>query len=141
LLQATLVDAADSESALQLVRDLRNEFAGQVQIGGTTAVAVDTQDTSIHDRNLIIPIILVVILLILMLLLRSILAPVLLIITTVISFGTAMGVSALVFNHIFDFTGADPVVPLYGFVFLVALGIDYNIFLMTRVREETLKVG
>ena len=52
-----------------------------------------------------------------------------------------MGVSALVFNGIFDFPGADPAVPLYGFVFLVALGIDYNIFLMTRVREESLVHG
>src|SRR5690606_38445268 len=102
---------------------------------------IDTNDASIADRNLIIPIILVVILLILMLLLRSILAPILLILTTVISFGTAMGVAALVFNGIFDFPGADPAVPLFGFVFLVALGIDYNIFLMTRVREESLKHG
>jgi len=76
-----------------------------------------------------------------MLLLRSILAPVLLMLTTVLSFGTAMGVSALLFNHVFNFPGADPAVPLYGFVFLVALGIDYNIFLMTRVREESLKHG
>src|SRR5699024_9466109 len=60
---------------------------------------------------------------------------------TVLSFGTALGVSALVFNHVFDFPGADPAVPLFGFVFLVALGIDYNIFLMTRVREETLVHG
>jgi RND superfamily putative drug exporter len=76
-----------------------------------------------------------------MLLLRSILAPILLILTTVLSFGTAMGVSALVFNHVLGFPGADPAVPLYGFVFLVALGIDYNIFLMTRVREESLAHG
>src|SRR5690606_8256821 len=88
-----------------------------------------------------IPIILAVILVILMLLLRSILAPVLLILTTVLSFGTAMGVSALVFNGVFHFPGADPAVPLYGFVFLVALGIDYNIFLMTRAREEALTHG
>ena len=81
--------------------------------------------------------ILVVIMLILMMLLRAIVAPVLLIVTTVLSFGTAMGVSALVFNGILRFPGADPAVPLYGFVFLVALGIDYNIFLMTRVREES----
>ena len=80
-------------------------------------------------------------LLILMVLLRSILAPVLLVATTVLSFGTAMGVSALVFNGVFNFPGADPTVPLFGFVFLVALGIDYNIFLMTRVREESLKHG
>jgi len=78
---------------------------------------------------------------ILMLLLRAILAPVLLIATTVLSFGTAMGISALLFDHVLGFPGADPAVPLFGFVFLVALGIDYNIFLMTRVREEALRHG
>ena len=85
--------------------------------------------------------VLVVILLILMLLLRSVLAPVLLIATTVLSFGTALGTAALVFNHVLKLPGADPSVPLYGFVFLVALGIDYNIFLMTRVREESMTHG
>lgn len=142
LLQATLTDAADSDAAASTVRELRTELEDlDALVGGVTATAIDTNDASIHDRNLIIPVILVVIMLILMLLLRSILAPVLLILTTVLSFGTAMGVSALVFNGIFDFPGADPAVPLYGFVFLVALGIDYNIFLMTRVREESLKHG
>lgn len=144
LLQATLTDAADSAAAADTVRELRAELDEVVPgtlVGGVTATSVDTNDASIHDRNLIIPIILVVILLILMVLLRSILAPVLLIVTTVISFGTAMGVAALVFNGIFEFPGADPAVPLFGFVFLVALGIDYNIFLMTRVREESLKHG
>jgi RND superfamily putative drug exporter len=78
---------------------------------------------------------------ILMLLLRAVLAPVLLVLSVVFSFAASLGVSAYVFNGIFGFPGADPAVPLYGFVFLVALGIDYNIFLMTRVREETLKHG
>ncbi|WP_175985452.1 MMPL family transporter [Microbacterium tenebrionis] len=142
LLQGTLTDAADSDAAAQTVRDLRQDFDGaDALVGGVTATQVDTNDASIHDRNLIIPLILGVILVILMLLLRSVLAPVLLVLTTVLSFGTAMGVSALVFNGIFDFPGADPAVPLYGFVFLVALGIDYNIFLMTRVREEAIKHG
>ncbi|MEV7800556.1 MMPL family transporter [Microbacterium foliorum] len=142
LLQGTLTDAADSDAAAATVRDLRAELNEiDALVGGVTATAIDTNDASIHDRNLIIPVVLVVIMLILMLLLRSILAPVLLIITTVLSFGTAMGVSALVFNGVFDFPGADPAVPLYGFVFLVALGIDYNIFLMTRVREESLEHG
>lgn len=144
LIQGTLVDAADSDAAAETVREIRTDLtsvAPDALVGGVTATAIDTTDASIHDRNLIIPIILVVILLILMLLLRSILAPVLLIITTVISFGTAMGVAALVFNGIFEFPGADPAVPLFGFVFLVALGIDYNIFLMTRVREESMKHG
>ena len=138
LLQATLTDAADSEAAASTVRELRADLDGlDALVGGVTATAIDTDDASIHDRTLIIPVILLVIMLILMLLLRSILAPVLLILTTVLSFGTAMGVSALVFNGIFAFPGADPAVPLFGFVFLVALGIDYNIFLMTRVREES----
>ncbi|MFC6234444.1 MMPL family transporter, partial [Leucobacter soli] len=140
MLQGTLTDAADSEAAQATVRDLRTVFAGDgadALVGGVTATAIDTNDASIHDRTLIIPVVLAVILLILMLLLRSILAPVLLILTTVLSFGTALGVSALVFNGVFEFPGADPAVPLFGFVFLVALGIDYNIFLATRVREES----
>ncbi|MFV0430059.1 MAG: MMPL family transporter [Arachnia sp.] len=141
LLQATLSDAADSDAAEVVIRELRDELGSTALIGGTTAVAVDTNDASIHDRNTIIPIVLVVIFVILMLLLRSLVAPLLLIATTVLSFGTAMGTAAIVFNHILDFPGADPSVPLYGFVFLVALGIDYNIFLMTRVREESLTHG
>ncbi|WP_225734987.1 MMPL family transporter [Pseudoclavibacter endophyticus] len=141
LLQATLVDTADSAAAQQTIRDVRAALGDTALVGGVTATAIDTNDASVRDRNLIIPIVLLVILAILMLLLRSVLAPVLLVLTTVLSFGTAMGVSALVFNHVFGFTGADPAVPLYGFVFLVALGIDYNIFLMTRVREESLLHG
>ena len=144
MLQATLADAPDSDAAAETVRGLRADLHADVAdaiLGGVTAVAVDTNDTSIRDRNLIIPVILLVILAILALLLRSLLAPVLLIATTVLSFGTALGVAALVFNHVLDFHGADPAVPLYSFVFLVALGIDYNIFLMTRVREESLHHG
>lgn len=76
-----------------------------------------------------------------MVLLRAVLLPILLIVATVVSFGTAMGVSALVFNHVFKFDGADPSVPLYGFVFLVALGIDYTIFLMARARQNTPSMG
>lgn len=144
LVQGTLIDAADSDAAQATVLELREalaEDAPSALVGGVTATAIDTNTASIHDRNLIIPIVLIVITLILMLLLRSVLAPVLLLATTVISFGTAMGVSALLFNGVFNFPGADAAVPLYGFVFLVALGIDYNIFLMTRVREESLKHG
>ena len=144
MLQATLSDAADSDAATDTVLQMRESIEAEglnALVGGTTATAIDTNEASIHDRNLIIPIVLVVILLILMVLLRSVLAPVLLVLTTVVSFGTAMGVSAIVFNHVFEFPGADPAVPLYGFVFLVALGIDYNIFLMTRVREESVKHG
>ncbi|KQO99485.1 MMPL family transporter [Leifsonia sp. Leaf264] len=136
-LNATLDYASDSDAAEAVVADLREQLAAPVLVGGATAVALDTKNAAIHDRNLIIPLVLGVILLILMLLLRSIVAPVLLIATVVLSFGAALGVSAVVFNDVFGFAGADPTVPLFGFVFLVALGVDYNIFLMTRVREET----
>lgn len=146
---ATLSDAPDSEAAKETVRALRAMFAsdagpsseGSPLIGGVTAIAIDTQDASIHDRTLIIPIVLLVILIILMMLLRSVVAPILLVLTTVLSFATALGVSAIVFNHVLDLPGADPSVPLFGFVFLVALGIDYNIFLATRVREESRSHG
>ncbi|GAB3613267.1 MMPL family transporter [Humibacter ginsengisoli] len=140
MLQATLTHPADSDAAESTVRSLRTDLTrldGGILVGGVTAVAIDSNDASIHDRNTIIPIVLVVILLILMLLLRAILAPVLLVLSVVVSFAASLGVSAYVFDGIFHFPGADPAVPLYGFVFLVALGIDYNIFLMTRVREET----
>ena len=146
LLIATLTDAADSDAAETTVRDLRVSFddqlgTGTALVGGVTATDIDSNDTSIRDRTLIIPIVLAVILVILMLLLRAIVAPVLLILSVICSFGAALGVSALVFNHVLHFSGADPAVPLYGFVFLVALGVDYNIFLMSRVREESLRHG
>ncbi len=144
MLQGTLAAAADSDEAADVVRGLRGDLAQSVPgalVGGVTATAIDTNDASIHDRNLIIPVVLGVILVILMLLLRSVLAPVLLVLTTVLSFGAALGVAAFVFNDVLKFPGADPAVPLFGFIFLVALGIDYNIFLMTRVREESLQHG
>lgn len=147
LLSATLTDAGDSIDAENVVVDLREQLAdistesAPVLVGGTTAIALDSNTTAIHDRNLLIPLILAAITLILMLLLRSIVAPLLLIASVVLSFAAALGVSAWVFNGIFDFPGADPSVPLFGFVFLVALGVDYNIFLMTRVREESGKHG
>ncbi|WP_430592295.1 MMPL family transporter [Humidisolicoccus flavus] len=143
LLQVTLSDAPDSDAAQETIRDLRAELHSEVPdalVGGTTAVSLDTKDTSIRDRNLIIPIILVVILGILMLLLRAIIAPIILILTTVLSFATALGLGALILQALGK-SAMDPSVPLFSFVFLVALGIDYNIFLMTRVREETVKHG
>ncbi|WP_248763690.1 efflux RND transporter permease subunit [Pseudarthrobacter sp. SSS035] len=144
LINATLNYAADSIEAEDAVKALRDEVktvdAGAL-VGGVTATALDTNTTAQRDLVIIIPIVLAVILLILMLLLRSVLAPVLLVLSVVLSYGAAMGVSALVFNHILGFPGADATVPLFGFVFLVALGVDYNIFLMSRVREESLKHG
>jgi RND superfamily putative drug exporter len=78
---------------------------------------------------------------VLTLLLRALVAPILLIVATVLSFGASLGVSALVFNHIIEFPGSDPAVPLFAFVFLVALGVDYSIFLMSRAREEVVLAG
>ena len=111
------------------------------KVGGFTAINFDTQQSSQRDRKVIIPIVLVVILLILMLLLRAIVGPVLLVLTVVLSFAATLGVCALFFTHVFHFAGADSSFPLFAFVFLVALGVDYNIFLMTRVREETVGLG
>jgi putative drug exporter of the RND superfamily len=144
LVQATLNVAADSPEATKVVEHLRAELdqiSPDILVGGNTAINLDVLDASKRDLRVIIPAILVVIFIVLMLLLRSVVAAVLLVVANVISFGATVGVSALVFNHIFDFPGADPAIPLYAFVFLVALGIDYSIFLMTRVREESIDRG
>ena len=144
VLQATLSDAPDSDEAKDTIQRMRSnvkQVDESAVVGGPTAIQLDTNTASIRDRQVIIPIVLVAITLILMVLLRSILAPVLLLATTVLSFAATLGVAAILFNGVFGFPGADPSVVLYSFVFLVALGIDYNIFLMTRVREEALKHG
>ena len=144
VVEATLSDAADSTAATGTVRRLRAELAAadvDALVGGTTATALDTLDAARHDRNLIIPVVGVAVLLVLVLLLRSVLAAALLMACTVLSYAATVGVAALVFDHVLRFPGADPVVPLYAFVFLVALGVDYSIFLMTRVREESLTHG
>ncbi|HEY8702971.1 MAG TPA: MMPL family transporter [Arthrobacter sp.] len=144
LINATLNYAADSSEAEDAVKVLREQVrtvdAGAL-VGGVTATALDTNTTAQRDLVTIIPIVLAVVVVILMLLLRAVLAPVLLVLSVVLSYGASMGVSALVFNNILRFPGADATVPLFGFVFLVALGVDYNIFLMSRVREESLKHG
>ena len=115
--------------------------SAEALVGGSEGANYDVKQASIHDRNLIIPIVLVVITIILALLLRSLLAPLVLLGTVLLSFGATLGVCALVFTHVFKFAGADASFPLFAFVFLVAVGIDYNIFLMTRVREESIKEG
>ncbi|WP_293696064.1 MMPL family transporter [uncultured Agrococcus sp.] len=141
LLQVTLTEPADSIAAQDTVVELRDALADDdVLVGGESAVALDTNLASERDRALIIPIVLVVIALILMVLLRSVWAAVMLTVTTVVSFATALGVAAVAFR-IIGIPDMDPSVPLYAFVFLVALGVDYNIFLMTRVREEVVRLG
>ncbi|WP_328334558.1 MMPL family transporter [Kribbella sp. NBC_00382] len=144
LIQATLKVAADSPDATKVVKHLRTELdtvSPDILVGGNTAINLDVMDASNRDLKVIIPTILAVIFVVLMLLLRSVVAAVLLVICNVLSFGATLGISALVFNHVFDFPGADASIPLYAFVFLVALGIDYSIFLMTRVREESIEQG
>ena len=134
-------DSLESQAYIPGIRDAVHAVNADAAVGGSTAVNYDIQQTNKRDRNLIIPVALLVIGLILALLLRSLLAPVILILTTVMSFGATLGISHLVFTHLFKFAGTDGSFPLFAFVFLVALGIDYNIFLMTRVREESKKLG
>ncbi|MFC8084273.1 MMPL family transporter [Streptomyces sp. NPDC057340] len=144
-IDATLRAPADSDAAKDAVARLRAAVhdvpgAGAL-VGGYTAQQYDTQRTAEHDRTLIVPVVLAIILVILIALLRSLLMPVLLVATVALNFVATLGVSALVFTHVFGFSGTDASVPLYGFVFLVALGVDYNIFLMSRVRQEALHHG
>lgn len=145
LVTATLRDAADSPAAEETVQRLRNsltaEFGPDVLVGGETAVQLDTDAASSRDRVVIIPLVLVVVFVVIAILLRALVAPAIVMIANVLSFFSTLGVAALVFEFVFGFDSIDPAVPLFGFVFLVALGIDYSIFLMTRVREETRQLG
>ncbi len=139
-LQGTLTSAPDSQAAYATIDRVRSAVhaipGADALVGGNSAINLDVERAAAHDRQVIIPLILAVVFVVLALLLRAIVAPVMLIATVVLSFAAALGVSALVFDHVFNFGGADTSFPLFVFVFLVALGIDYNIFLMTRVREE-----
>jgi putative drug exporter of the RND superfamily len=144
-LEATMTPSPDSQAAYTLVDQIRTTVhaipGADAKVGGGTAINMDVESAAAHDRNLLIPLILGVVLLILGVLLRAIVAPIMLIATVVLSFASALGISAFFFKHVFGFAGADTSVPLFVFVFLVALGIDYNIFLMTRVREESIRSG
>jgi len=142
-LEGTLTSPPDSQAAYNTIDRVRSSVhavpAADAKVGGSTAINLDVARASAHDRNIVIPLILVVVLIILGVLLRALVAPVILTATVVLSFAAALGISALFFNHVFGFGGADTSFPLFVFVFLVALGIDYNIFLMTRVREEAIR--
>jgi putative drug exporter of the RND superfamily len=143
-IEGTLTDAADSQAAKDTVDRVRTAVhavpGADAIAGGGTAILLDTARASSHDNKVIIPAVLLVVLLILAILLRAVVAPVLLVATVVLSFGAALGLSALLFQAL-GFQGADTSLPLFVFVFLVALGIDYNIFLMTRVHEESKQHG
>ncbi|MEU9188799.1 MMPL family transporter [Streptomyces sp. NPDC048484] len=145
LVEATMTDPADGEAAKRTVERVRDAVHAvpdaDAQVGGGTAALLDMDRATTHDNVLIIPLVLVVVLLILCALLRALVAPLLLIGTVVLSFATALGISALAFRYLFDYAGESTDFPLFVFVFLVALGIDYNIFLSTRIREETARQG
>ncbi|MCQ9133159.1 MMPL family transporter [Streptomyces hilarionis] len=145
LFEATMTAPADSEAAKQTVervRDAVHEVPGaDAQVGGGTAALLDMDKATTHDNRLIIPLVLGVVLLILCALLRALIAPLLLVGTVILSFTAALGLSALAFRHLFDYAGESTDFPLFVFVFLVALGIDYNIFLTTRIREEAAHQG
>jgi putative drug exporter of the RND superfamily len=143
--EGTLTTPADSQASFRTIdrlRDTMHAIAGaDAKVGGGTAVNLDIQRATRHDRNLVVPLVLLVVLVVLGLVLRAVVSPLLLVATVVLSFAAALGVSALAFDHLFKFGGADPSLPLWTFVFLVALGTDYNIFLMTRVHEESQRHG
>ncbi|WP_369138330.1 MMPL family transporter [Modestobacter versicolor] len=145
LLEASLADRFDSPAAYATIERLRTALDdagdGRALVGGNTALNLDVQDASQRDNLVVIPLIMLVVLVVLGLLLRALVAPVLLIATVVLSYGAALGLSALVFDWTIGVTATDSSFPLFVFVFLVALGIDYNIFLMTRVREEAVDHG
>lgn len=144
VLDATLSQPPDSVGARQLIPVIRaavHQIDPTILVGGSSAVYYDFDQASRRDNRLIIPVVLILIGLILSLLLRSFVAAGLLLLTVVLSYAATLGVCQLVFQHLFHFPGAGTAFPLFAFIFLVALGIDYNIFLMTRVREESAKIG
>ncbi|CAL9620779.1 MMPL family transporter [Streptomyces sp. Tu 3180] len=145
LFEATLGDPADSDAAKQTVERVRDAVHAvpdaDALVGGGSAALLDMDRATAHDNMLVIPLVLLVVLLILCALLRALVAPLLLIATVILSFAAALGLSALAFRHVFDYAGETTDFPLFVFVFLVALGIDYNIFLTTRIREEAVRQG
>ena len=143
-LDATLDRAPDSDAALDVVTELRTAVRDadpQALVGGNTASTLDARDTGAHDLRIIVPSVLLVVGAVLALLLRSLVAPVVLVASVALSVAATVGISALVFDHVLGFPSSDPGVLLIGFVFLVALGVDYNIFLMSRAREESVRDG
>jgi RND superfamily putative drug exporter len=145
LVEATLDRDPLSTEAFDLIPGIReavHRVAGDYAfVGGSTAAEYDLRESTARDNVVIVPIALLVVFLILMALLRAIVAPLVLIATVILSYAAALGIGTFFFENVFDFPGIDPGLPLFTFIFLVALGIDYNIFLMARVREEAFTHG
>jgi RND superfamily putative drug exporter len=136
---------SQSEEAYVIIRELRQELGAiegaDALVGGLDAQRLDVKDTYASDQLTVIPMILILVFLVLVLLLRSLVAPILLLLTVVASFFSAIGASWLLFENVFGLPALDLSVFLYSFLFLVALGVDYNIFLVTRAKEEAEKIG
>jgi RND superfamily putative drug exporter len=120
---------------------LRDELPAAALVGGPTAQEHDLRTSANRDTLVVPPVALAVVLLILVALLRSLAAPLLLLTTVVASNLAALGLGVLLSEHVFGFPAIDPTLPLLGFIFLAALGIDYNIFLAARAREESDRAG
>ena len=136
--------APDTDASYEAVRALRDEVVTvdpEAVVGGSVAANLDARDASIRDLLLISPLILLVVVLVLVALLRALVAPVVLILTVILSFFAALGAGSLAFTYVFDFPALDYQVPLLAFLFLVALGVDYNIFLVSRAQEEAGRTG
>ncbi len=137
--------SAETPAAFAAVKDLRAGLSSidgaDALVGGLDAQSLDVNEAQQADQNLLIPLILALVLLVLVVLLRAIVAPVLLLLTVVASFFGSLGASWLLFRSVFDFPAVDTNVILFSFLFLVALGVDYNIFLVTRAREEAVRYG
>ncbi|WP_406422563.1 MMPL family transporter [Streptomyces sp. NBC_00842] len=138
--RAVLKDSPDSAAAARTVDRIRAAVHAvpdaDAQVGGPTAMAQEKTEAQAHDRKVVIPLVLAVVFLILVVLLRALVAPLLLMATVVLSYFAALGISRQLFQHVLGFPAVDIQVMLIGFLFLVALGVDYNIFLIHRIREE-----
>jgi RND superfamily putative drug exporter len=130
--------SSDAMDLIPRLREVAREAAGGelALIGGITAESYDNREALRSDARLIVPLVLLMILLVLIALLRCIVAPLYVIGTVILSFAFALGASSLIFTHVFGQPDSDPTLWIFSFIFLVALGVDDNIFLMTRIREE-----
>ena len=137
--------AAETPESFAANTALRSELktvdGADALVGGLDAQTLDVNEAQQADQNLLIPLILALVFLVLVLLLRAVVAPALLLLTVVASFFGSLGASWLLFESVFGFPAIDTNVILFSFLFLVALGVDYNIFLVTRAREEAVEHG
>lgn len=138
-------DPADSSAARTTVQRVRSAMhdipRARALVGGSSALDLDQTTAQAHDRRAVIPLVVAVVLVVLVVLLRALVAPLLLIATVIASYSAALGTSWLLFTHVFGFPAADLQLTLLGFLFLVALGVDYNIFLVSRIRQEATRNG